>query len=101
MALGIPSSLRPAYRRLATTFSSSLPPPVRQTAANLAQMALWGLPTFVLFADHVADVMVVEGHSMHPTLNADKDSTTREDWVLNSKMWWWRGLQRGEIVTMW
>lgn len=57
------------------------------------------LPVIATLHNLVADVTTVNGQSMYPFLNENKDSSTARDRVLN---WKWRakeGLERGMIVT--
>lgn len=66
---------------------------------NLIGLATW-VPVLAWFNLHVAEITFVDGPSMHPLFNSDKDSTLRRDVVLN---WKWspkRKLERGMIVTL-
>ncbi|KAH7035271.1 putative mitochondrial inner membrane protease subunit Imp2 [Microdochium trichocladiopsis] len=54
-----------------------------------------------MFNDWVAEVTWISGASMYPYFNADKDSTMRNDVVLNYKFKAQEGLKRGMIVTFW
>lgn len=49
---------------------------------------------------HVAELTLVDGASMYPFMNEDKDSTLRRDLVLNYKWSPLDGLQRGMVVTL-
>ncbi|KAH7319917.1 peptidase S24/S26A/S26B/S26C [Stachybotrys elegans] len=68
-------------------------------ALQLVGFATW-IPVIACFNLHVADISVVQGPSMYPILNADKDSTLRRDVILNYKWEPQEGLQRGMIVTL-
>ncbi|KAG6009118.1 hypothetical protein E4U21_003187 [Claviceps maximensis] len=67
-------------------------------AVNLVGIATW-LPVVAWFNLHVAELTLVEGPSMYPFMNEDKDSTLRRDVVLDYKVSPQKGLERGMIVT--
>ena len=68
-------------------------------AMNLVGFATW-VPVLALFNSYVAEITFVDGASMYPFLNADKDSTLRQDVVLNWKRAPQHDLERGMIVTL-
>lgn len=70
-----------------------------KTAWRLAVFATW-LPAVACFNAHVAEVTVVQGASMYPYINEDKDSTLRRDVVFTWKWSPQEDLQRGMIVTL-
>lgn len=49
---------------------------------------------------HVAELTLVDGSSMYPFMNEDKDSTLRRDVVLNYKWSPQDDLERGMVVTL-
>lgn len=55
----------------------------------------------VLFNDHVVQLARINGPSMYPFFNADKDRTTRRDWVVNWKYNAQKDLARGMVITFW
>lgn len=73
--------------------------PVGQVAINLAVFATW-IPVIVWFKQHVAELTSVEGASMYPYMNEDKDSTLRRDMYLTYKWEPQENLQRGMVVTL-
>ncbi|KAJ4154055.1 hypothetical protein LMH87_010519 [Akanthomyces muscarius] len=73
--------------------------PVAETAWRLGVFATW-LPAVAWINAHVAELTAVQGQSMYPYINEDKDSTLRNDVVLT---WKWSpqdDLQRGMVVTL-
>ncbi|KAG6038382.1 hypothetical protein E4U41_004222 [Claviceps citrina] len=68
------------WARLTRQHSST----ARRTALNLVGLATW-LPVVAWFNLYVAELTMVEGPSMYPFMNEDKDSTLRRDVVLNCK----------------
>lgn len=71
----------------------------KKTALNLLGFATW-IPVIAWFNLHVAELTVVDGPSMYPFMNADRDSTLRRDVVLNCKWSPLEDLQRGMVVTL-
>lgn len=66
---------------------------------NLVGIATW-IPVIAWFNLYVAELTYVDGASMYPLINADKNSTLRQDVVLT---WKWKPqyeLERGMIVTL-
>lgn len=61
--------------------------------------ATW-IPVIAWFNMHVAELTFVDGSSMYPFLNEDKDSTLRRDFFLNYKWSPQEGLERGMVVTL-
>ncbi|CAG9936931.1 unnamed protein product [Clonostachys rosea f. rosea IK726] len=66
---------------------------------NLVGFATW-IPVLAWINLYVAELTIVDGPSMYPFLNSDKDSTLRRDVVLNWKRAPSETLQRGMIVTL-
>ncbi|PNP47375.1 hypothetical protein TGAMA5MH_01192 [Trichoderma gamsii] len=66
---------------------------------NLIGFATW-IPVIAWFNLHVAELTVIDGSSMYPFMNADRDSSLRRDVVLNYKWSPQEDLQRGMIVTL-
>ncbi|RYP27273.1 hypothetical protein DL768_011259 [Monosporascus sp. mg162] len=62
--------------------------------------ATW-LPVLSMFNDYVLEFTRINGPSMYPFLNAERDQTLRRDVVLNFKYGAQHDLQRGMIVTFW
>lgn len=62
--------------------------------------AMW-LPALSMFNDYVLEFTKINGPSMYPFLNAERDQTLRRDIVLNFKYGAQDDLQRGMIVTFW
>ncbi|KAL6855806.1 LexA/Signal peptidase [Trichoderma novae-zelandiae] len=77
----------------------STPSFTRTTALNLIGFATW-IPVIAWFNLHVAELTVVDGTSMYPFMNADRDSSLRRDVVLNYKWAPQEELQRGMVVTL-
>ncbi|KAI0021047.1 mitochondrial inner membrane protease subunit-like protein [Xylariomycetidae sp. FL0641] len=77
----------------------------RQVQTARAGLYLFGiatwLPVIISFNDYVGEVTWIEGNSMYPFFNAEKNETTRQDIVLNFKYNAQYGLRRGMIVTLW
>ncbi|QPG95023.1 hypothetical protein C2857_007515 [Epichloe festucae Fl1] len=71
----------------------------RIVALNLVGFATW-IPVVAWFNLHVAELTLVDGASMHPFMNEDKDSTLRRDVILNYKWSPQESLERGMIVTL-
>ncbi|KAK1999342.1 LexA/Signal peptidase [Colletotrichum falcatum] len=68
------------------------------TAIRLLGFATW-VPVAVSFHNHVASITTINGGSMYPYYNEDRNTTLARDRVLE---WRWNamdGLQRGMIVT--
>ena len=62
--------------------------------------ASW-VPVSTMFNEYVLEVTTINGFSMYPFLNAERDRTLRRDLVLTFKYGAQRDLQRGMIVTFW
>ena len=75
------------------------PSVVRQTAWKLVGFATW-IPVIAMFNLHVAELTFVDGASMYPFMNEDKDSTLRRDVIFNWKWSPQENLQRGMVVTL-
>lgn len=71
----------------------------RRTAFQLVGLATW-VPVIAWTNTHVAELTVVDGSSMYPLMNSDRDATLRRDVVLNWKWAPQEGLQRGMVVTL-
>ncbi|KAF4592530.1 Peptidase S24/S26A/S26B/S26C [Ophiocordyceps camponoti-floridani] len=71
----------------------------RTAALQLVGFATW-IPFIVWFNLHVAEVTLVDGGSMYPLLNGDRDTTLKRDAVLNYKWAPQKGLKRGMVVTL-
>lgn len=71
----------------------------KQTAWKLGVFATW-IPVIIWFNQHVAEVTLVNGASMYPYMNEDKDSTLRRDMFLNYKWKAQDNLKRGMVVTL-
>lgn len=79
--------------------SSGPPSLTRTTVLNLIGFATW-IPVIAWFNLHVAELTVIDGSSMYPFMNADRDSSLRRDVVLNYKWSPQEDLQRGMVVTL-
>lgn len=75
------------------------PSVLRATAWKLFGFATW-IPVIAMFNLHVAELTVVDGNSMFPLLNDDKDSTLRRDVIFNYKWSPQENLERGMVVTL-
>ncbi|RYP04692.1 hypothetical protein DL764_004308 [Monosporascus ibericus] len=62
--------------------------------------ATW-LPVLSMFNDYVLEFTRINGPSMYPFLNTERDQTLRRDVVLNFKYGAQHDLRRGMIVTFW
>lgn len=71
----------------------------RAVTLNLVGIATW-IPVIAWFNLYVAELTFVDGPSMYPLMNADRDSTLRQDVVLNWKRAPQDELARGIIVTL-
>ncbi|KAM4060380.1 hypothetical protein HRG_014246 [Hirsutella rhossiliensis] len=71
----------------------------KTAALQLVGLATW-IPVVAWFNLHVAELTLVDGASMYPFMNADRDSTLRRDLFLNYKWAPQDGLERGMIVTL-
>lgn len=71
----------------------------KSTFIGLLGFATW-VPVIAWFNIHVAELTFIEGGSMYPFMNEDKDSTLRRDLVLNYKLASRESLQRGMVVTL-
>ncbi|KAF5026700.1 hypothetical protein F66182_1207 [Fusarium sp. NRRL 66182] len=71
----------------------------RSTALRLFGFATW-IPVIAMFNLHVAELTFVDGASMYPLINDDKDSTLRRDMILNWKWSPQENLERGMVVTL-
>ncbi|KAI1105275.1 LexA/Signal peptidase [Jackrogersella minutella] len=67
---------------------------------QLFAFATW-IPVVSMFNHNVGELAWINGPSMYPFLNAEKDMTTRKDIVINYKLNAQYGLRRGMIVTFW
>jgi inner membrane protease subunit 2 len=88
-----------AARQLLARARAYRPGVAMNVALNLAGWATW-IPVIAMFNLYVADLTIVNGPSMSPLMNTDRDSTLRRDVVLN---WKWQpraDLERGMIVTL-
>lgn len=61
--------------------------------------ASW-IPVMAWFNLHVAELTTVDGPSMYPFMNEDRDTTLRRDVVVNWKWSPQQNLQRGMVVTL-
>jgi len=75
------------------------PSTARTAALQLLGFATW-IPVIAWFNLHVAELTLVDGPSMYPFMNEDRDSTLRRDVILNYKWAPQEGLERGMIVTL-
>jgi mitochondrial inner membrane protease subunit 2 len=57
-------------------------------------------PVIASFNLYVAEVTRINGKSMYPFMNADRDSTLRRDVCLNWKWGANKNLERGMVVTL-
>lgn len=71
----------------------------KAVALNLVGIVTW-IPVVAWFNLHVAELTFVDGPSMYPLMNSEKDSTLRRDVVLNRKWSPHADLERGMIVTL-
>lgn len=71
----------------------------RTTAVKLIGFATW-IPVIAWFNIHVAELTLVDGPSMYPLMNSERDSTLRRDVILNYKWSPQEGLERGMVVTL-
>ncbi|KAF7560537.1 hypothetical protein G7046_g3622 [Stylonectria norvegica] len=71
----------------------------RQTAWKVVGFATW-IPVIAMFNLHVAELTMVDGASMYPLMNDDKDSTLRRDVILNWKWAPQEKVERGMVVTL-
>ncbi|ETS82410.1 hypothetical protein PFICI_04286 [Pestalotiopsis fici W106-1] len=62
--------------------------------------ATW-IPVVVMLKSYVGEVVSINGPSMYPYLNSDKDSSLRRDLVWSYKFRPQEGLARGMIITFW
>lgn len=67
---------------------------------QLFAFATW-IPVVSMFNHYIGELAWINGPSMYPFLNAEKDQTTRKDIVINYKFNAQYGLRRGMIVTFW
>ncbi|KAI1381735.1 LexA/Signal peptidase [Hypoxylon crocopeplum] len=67
---------------------------------RLFAFATW-IPVVSMFNHYIGELAWINGPSMYPFLNAEKDQTTRNDVVINYKFNAPYGLRRGMIVTFW
>ncbi|KAG5951230.1 hypothetical protein E4U53_003511, partial [Claviceps sorghi] len=88
-----------ALGSLWTRLRGQQPGVARLAALNLVGFATW-IPVVAWFNLYVAELTLVDGASMYPFMNEDKDSTLRRDVVLNYKWSPQEGLERGMIVTL-
>ncbi|POR31444.1 Mitochondrial inner membrane protease subunit 2 [Tolypocladium paradoxum] len=94
-----PRSVLMALGSLWARLRSRQPSASRTAALQLMGFATW-IPVIAWFNLHVAELTLVDGPSMYPFMNADRDSTLRRDVVLNYKWAPQEGLERGMIVTL-
>ncbi|KAI0512502.1 mitochondrial inner membrane protease subunit 2 [Xylaria bambusicola] len=79
----------------------------KQQRANLGLFGYYmfmfaaSVPVVISFNTFVVELAWINGASMYPFLNSEKDQTRRRDVVLNFKYNAQYGLQRGMIVTFW
>jgi inner membrane protease subunit 2 len=66
---------------------------------NLMGFATW-IPVVAFLNIHVAELTVVNGASMYPFLNEDKDSSLTRDLLLTYKWSPQENIQRGMVVTL-
>ncbi|KAL6862812.1 hypothetical protein ACO1O0_003050 [Amphichorda felina] len=66
---------------------------------NLVGLATW-IPVIAWFNLYVAELTYVDGASMYPLMNSDKNSTLRQDVVLTWKWMPQQQLERGMVVTL-
>lgn len=66
---------------------------------NLVGLATW-IPVIAWFNLYVAELTYVDGASMYPLINSDKNSTLRKDVVLTWKWMPQQQLERGMVVTL-
>ncbi|KAL6809469.1 LexA/Signal peptidase [Trichoderma sp. SZMC 28013] len=92
-------ALNSLWARIRGSAAGGTPSFSRTTALNLIGFATW-IPVIAWFNLHVAELTVVDGSSMYPFMNADRDSSLRRDVVLNYKWSPQEDLQRGMIVTL-
>lgn len=78
---------------------SSTPSTGRTVVGNVLAFATW-IPVVAWVNLHVAELTVIDGASMYPFMNEDKDSTLRRDVVFNYKWSPQDHLQRGMVVTL-
>jgi inner membrane protease subunit 2 len=57
------------------------------------------IPVIAFFRNNVADLAAVNGESMYPFLNDNKDQSLKRDWFLNWKWGIEKNLERGMVVT--
>lgn len=93
-------------RRFATKFPS-LPeriqkhkPFLRETGFHLFAFVTW-IPALIFFNNNVGEVAWIEGPSMYPYLNTNKDGSLKQDTCWVDKWNPLQGLRRGMIVTFW
>ncbi|GJN69591.1 hypothetical protein PLIIFM63780_000218 [Purpureocillium lilacinum] len=79
--------------------TGSRPSTARTAALQLLGFVTW-IPVIAWFNLHVAELTLVDGPSMYPFMNEDRDSTLRRDVILNYKWAPQEGLERGMIVTL-
>ena len=77
---------------------------VRSTLAGdvawqVVAIATW-IPVIITFNVHVAELTTVNGGSMYPFMNADKDTSLMRDVVLNWKWAAQEKLEKGMVVTI-
>ncbi|KAG5962065.1 hypothetical protein E4U57_007311 [Claviceps arundinis] len=75
------------------------PPTLREVAECCVGIATW-LPIITCVHLYVAEITFINGPSMYPFLNEDKDKTSWRDAVLNYKWSPQKDLQRGMVVTL-
>lgn len=70
-----------------------------RSAVGFVGFVMW-LPVVMVANRYVAKIEVVNGGSMYPFMNEDKDSSLRRDLVFNYKFRPAEGLRRGMVVTL-
>ncbi|KAI1248694.1 hypothetical protein MGN70_009894 [Eutypa lata] len=95
-------SFRPIWARLRSPLQAPSPRAraVGRFGFYMFSFAMW-LPALSMFNDYVLEFTKINGPSMYPFLNAERDQTLRRDIVLNFKYGAQDDLQRGMIVTFW
>ncbi|KAG6110977.1 hypothetical protein E4U31_005087 [Claviceps sp. LM219 group G6] len=88
-----------AFGSLRTRLRWPRRPTFREVAECLVGIATW-LPIITCVHLYVAEITFINGPSMYPFLNEDKDKTLWRDVVLNYKWSPQKDLQRGMVVTL-
>ncbi len=97
-------SSRPIWTRLKAPLQRFEPGPRARAVGSFGfymfAFATW-LPVLSMFNDYVLEITKINGPSMYPFLNSERNQTLRRDLVLNLKYGAQDNLQRGMIVTFW